>query len=111
MGRPRKYTNEQILAALKQTRGMVYLASDLLGCDAGTIYHRAEQVPAVHELIHQERGKVVDTAEQKLYDAVMASEPWAIQMALKCLGKHRGYVERSELAGSFTMEVVERVIR
>jgi hypothetical protein len=32
--------------------------------------------------------------------AILNGEPWAIALALKTLGKSRGYVERAELAGA-----------
>src|SRR5262245_35808995 len=96
MGRSRVYSNEQMLGALKETKGMVYLAAARIGCSHETIYARARCTPAVARAIKHERGQVVDTAELKLYSAVLAGEPWAIQLCLKTLGKDRGYVERTE---------------
>src|SRR5262245_23753458 len=96
MPRPRKYTTEAMVAALKETRGMIYLAAGRLGCEANTIYARARVTPALARLIRQERGQLVDTAERKLYKAVQAGEPWAVRMCLMTLGKERGYVERTE---------------
>src|SRR5262245_14426013 len=96
MGRLRKYTTEAMLAALKETRGMVYLAASRLGCDLSTIYDRIRSTPAVARVVRHERGVLVDTAELKLYSAVVKGEPWAVQMALKAPGKDRGYVERTE---------------
>lgn len=99
MARARKYSDEEMIAALVSARGMVYHAAARVGCDADTIYNRAKSSPEVAAAMKAERGKMVDTAEQKLYDAVVRGEPWAIQLALKTLGKDRGYVERAEHAG------------
>lgn len=96
MGRPRKYSDEQMVTALTETKGMVYIAAEKIGCEADTIYLRAKSSPAVAQAMKHERGKVVDTAELKLYTALIAGEPWAIQMALRCLGKDRGYTEKTE---------------
>src|SRR5262245_45502583 len=96
MPRPRKYSNEAILNALAQTHGAVYLAAARLGCWARVIYFRARSVPAIDALIKAERGKLLDTAELKLYSAVQNGEPWAVQMCLRTLGKDRGYTERIE---------------
>lgn len=100
MGRPRKYTDKEIIAALKKKRGMVYLAAAKIGCEADTIYNRAKSSSAVASVMRHERGKVVDLAEDKLFCAIQKGEPWAIQMALRCLAKDRGYIERVEQTGA-----------
>jgi hypothetical protein len=106
-----KYSDEQILAALTKCKGMVYLAAQEIGCEADTIFRRANKRPAVREAIKRERGRVVDTAELKLYQAIMAGEGWAIQLALKSIGKDRGYGESVEVTGGVVLEIVEEVIR
>ena len=50
--------------------------------------------------VEHARGEVVDYAEQKLRPAILNGEPWAIAMALKTIGKSRGYVERQEVTGA-----------
>lgn len=106
--RPRKYSDDQLIAALIECKGMVYIAAAKVGCNADTIYEHARTNPALKEVMRSERGKVVDKAEMKLFDAIEAGESWAIQMALRCLGKDRGYVERSEV--KFTGEELDRAI-
>ncbi len=94
------YSTPSIIEALKKTHGMIYLAAEDLGCAAITIYRRAEKVAAVRETIDSYRGKLVDKAELKLEQAVLNGEPWAIQITLRTIGKHRGYVERQEVTGA-----------
>ena len=94
------YSTANIIKALEKTHGMIYLAAEDLGCAAITIYRRAEKVAAVRETIDSYRGKLIDKAELKLEQAVLNGEPWAIQMTLKTIGKHRGYVERQEVTGA-----------
>jgi hypothetical protein len=94
-----KYTNEQMITALKATHGMVYLAADRLGCDPTTVYLRSRNVPAVRTAIENARGKMLDVGEMALMKAVVAGEAWAVCFYLKCQGKNRGYVERKELSG------------
>lgn len=96
MARKRKYTEAQIVAALKKTHGMVYLAAAKLGCDATTIYERAKTSEAIANVLASERGVMLDTAENKLLGAIKKSEPWAIQFALKMLGKNRGYADKPD---------------
>jgi hypothetical protein len=97
MARTREYTDAAMVKALAECRGLVYHAADRVGCHPDTIYDRAKVSEAVAAAIRRERGKVVDTAESGLFDALAAGEPWAIQFALRNLGKDRGYVERTEV--------------
>jgi hypothetical protein len=100
MARPQVYTNDEIISALVEKKGLVYLAAKRLACSPNTIYARARTSPAVAEAIASQRGEVVDTAEMKLFEAIEAREAWAIALTLKTLGKDRGYVERQEMTGA-----------
>jgi hypothetical protein len=89
-----KFTQAQVIAALRETKGMVYLAAKRLGCEAQTIYNYRDRYPAVRAEMEQQDGEVDDAAEMVLYKAIMAGEPWAVQFRLRTKGKGRGYVER-----------------
>jgi hypothetical protein len=110
MARPRVYSDEKIIAALTETMGLVYLAAQVVGCDPDTIYRRAKKSAQVNSHIAFERGKIIDTAEMKLFQAINAGEPWAIAMTLKTLGKNRGYVERMEQTGADGKDIVVAVL-
>jgi hypothetical protein len=94
MARPQKYSNAEIIKALKETKGMVYLAAEKLGCDPDTIRNRAKQSKAIEKVLENTRGQLIDTAELKLYSAILDGQHWAIAMVLRTLGKNRGYFER-----------------
>ena len=94
MGTKQRYTQAQVIAALRDTKGMVYLAAKKLGCEAQTIYNYRDRYPAVRAEMEQQDGEVDDAAEMKLYQAIIAGEPWAVQFRLRTKGKGRGYVER-----------------
>ena len=96
MGTRQKFTQAQVIAALRETKGMVYLAAKRLGCEAQTIYNYRDRYPAVRAEMEQQDGEVDDAAEMKLYQAIIAGEPWAVQFRLRTKGKGRGYVERVE---------------
>ena len=95
-----RVTNKRMLDAIKKNGGAVYLAARELGCAPNTIYNRMKKTPALKQAVEDARGEVVDYAEQKLRLAILNGEPWAIAMALKTIGKHRGYVERQEVTGA-----------
>lgn len=104
-----KYTNEQIVSALNQTNGMVYIAARRLGCSPQTIYTRADKNKSIRQAIEDARGEVIDAAELKLKQAVMNGEAWAVAFTLKTIGRNRGYVERQEMTGADGGPVITKV--
>jgi hypothetical protein len=114
MTRPRKFTDRQIVEALKQSKGLIYVAARALGCEVKVIYRRRKKSAMVAKAIKEERGHFVDVAEAVLQKSVLSAEPWAVALVLKTLGKNRGYVERQEMTGKggqpVQLEVVETVV-
>ena len=113
MGTKQRYTQAQVISALRDTKGMVYLAAKKLGCEAQTVYNYRDRYPAVRAEMEQQDGEVDDAAEMKLYQAIIAGEPWAVQFRLRTKCKGRGYVERvqQEVTGKDggPLEYVQRV--
>lgn len=103
------YTAEQMIAALQETKGMVFLAAKRLGCSYQTVLNYCERHPTVQAARSAERGEMVDTAELKLWQAIQDREAWAIAMTLKTIGKDRGYVERTEQTGKDGAPLVTEV--
>lgn len=97
MGRKEKFTAEEMVMALRATKGMVYIAAERLGCEPRTVYNYAERYALVKDEIAKQDGVVDDTAELKLIQAIHNGEPWAIKYRLSTKGKSRGYIERSEI--------------
>ena len=112
MARPRVYTNEQIITALGECKGLVFVAAKKIGCDPDTIYRRARSTKSVAAALRRQRGELVDTAELALYNAILAGEAWAVTLCLKTLGKDRGYVESTEqlLRGEIRQEIVVEIV-
>jgi hypothetical protein len=97
MAKTNRYTASQVIAALRQTKGMVYLAAKVLGCDPDTIMRYCRRYPTVEQAKQDARGEFLDTAELKLWQAVQAGEHWAITFALRTVGRDRGYGEHLAL--------------
>lgn len=93
--RPR-YTAADVIKALRETKGMVYMAAAKLGCSHTTIYNYIKRHTSVRVEYEHQRGELLDIMELKLREAALAGKPWAIQFGLRALGKGRGYVERTE---------------
>ncbi|MBU2051567.1 MAG: hypothetical protein KKH61_21665 [Gammaproteobacteria bacterium] len=88
---PQAVSNQQIIAALHATDGMVYLAAKRVPCNPATIYKRAQRVKAVQAAIDDARGELLDIGELRLKTAVLDGAPWAVAFLLKTLGRKRGY--------------------
>lgn len=100
-----KYTPEQIIKALADTRGLVSLAARHLGCSPTTIRSYAKKYKSVAEALKEEREKMTDIAELSLYNKIQEGEGWAVCFYLKTQGKSRGYVERQEIDHSGRIDV------
>jgi hypothetical protein len=96
----RKYSVEQIIAALGESHGMIAPAARSLGCSRDTIRRYLAEYEEIAQAIADEREATTDLAENKLRDAIIRGEAWAICFYLKCMAKERGYVERAELTGT-----------
>lgn len=91
------YSYEELAAALKATRGKITLAAEAVGCSRQTMHKRINEAPGLQEIVEHYRDRITDKAETGLENAIDNGEHWAIALALKTLGKDRGYVERSEV--------------
>ena len=93
-------TKEQIEGALYTTKGLLSLTAEKLGVTRRTIYNYIERYPELALVRDDAREKMVDTAELALESAVLEKQGWAVALVLKTLGRHRGYVDRQEIAGA-----------
>jgi hypothetical protein len=88
---------QTVINAIRESKGMVYVAARRLDCHPCTIYAYARRHPTVQAAIDDARGMLLDEGETALYNAVLRGEGWAVCFLLKTLGKTRGYVERQEV--------------
>ncbi len=97
MSKTDRYTPEQVIDALQQTKGLVSLAAHRLGCTPRTVRNYVHRYEDVAEALYEERQHLLDTAA--LYNAVLAQERWAVEYTLSTLGRERGFVKREEVTG------------
>ena len=100
MADKQKFTPEQIVDALRATKGMVYLTAQRLGVSPQTIYNYRDRYASVRTEMALQDGMIDDTAELKLAQAIMNGEAWAIAFRLRTKARHRGYVEKTEVEHS-----------
>lgn len=90
-GPRRRYSVARVVEAIKVSRGMISTAAESLGCDRRTVERYADRYPAVRQAITEQREAVVDVAESRLFTAIDGSEPWAVSLCLRTIGRGRGY--------------------
>jgi hypothetical protein len=105
-----RYTATQVADALTETKGMLFIAAQRLGCDPETIRNYCRRYPSVQAAKDAQRGMMIDAAELKLWQSIQNGEPWGIAFALKTIGKDRGYTERHEHTGEDGQDIVLRVV-
>ncbi len=110
MGNRNKYTAEQMIDALRKTRGMKGPAAKILNCTYNTVSSYADRYPTVAAVIAEEREMMTDVAELALARAIQGGEAWAVCFYLKTIGKERGYVERQEVTGKNGGAVTLKVV-
>ena len=94
MANKNRYTAQQVADALTETKGMMFIAAQRLGCSQETIRTYCNRYPSVQAAKDAQRGIMIDTAELKLWQSIQNGEAWGITLCLKTIGKDRGYVER-----------------
>jgi hypothetical protein len=91
-----RYTQQRVIDAIVQARGIKTTAAESLGCSRQTITNYLDRYPAVKAAYDEANESTLDLAESKLI-ALVEKEEWpAIRFLLVTKGKDRGYVERQE---------------
>lgn len=83
--------------SLLKTMGNVSRSSEVVGVDRRTHYHWLERDDNYKAWVEELPERIVDFYETALNKLVNEGDKAAIIFALKCKGKHRGWVERSEV--------------
>jgi transposase-like protein len=96
----RKFSPEQMVRALEESKGLIAPAARALGCSRDTIRKYLDEYGEVAQAKLDQREAVTDMAENSLYEAIRRGEAWAVCFYLKCMAKDRGYIERAELTGN-----------
>jgi len=97
-----RLSKTKVKEAIPGTGGIYSIIAQKCGVERSTItmFFQKEKNVKIKELAFQEREKIVDVSENKLFKAAEKGEQWAIERILKSLGKNRGYTEKQEIAHS-----------
>ena len=102
-----KLTVEAVERALRKHHGILQPAADVLGVCRDGLAKFIERNPSLKDVRQQAKEAFVDGAEGALASLVSEKHPGAVMFTLRTMGRHRGYVERNELAGQLGIEVRE----
>ena len=94
-----KATEEEIMQALEETRGLVAPAAAKLGYCRQSLHRRISQSQALKDKHDEVREQTNDYVENKLFELIAKGVPSAVIFYMKCQAKNRGYVERIENTG------------
>jgi len=90
----------KVVEAIHKMNGNLTAAARIVGISRQKLYMYMTDHPTVKAALQEARESMIDHAESVLYKKVLEGEAWAVCFFLKTQGKHRGYVERQEVAGT-----------
>ena len=96
----REDTARRVIKAIQGSHGLLTLAAEKSGIGYRTICRYVAECPTVSDAVHESKGKMLDFAESKLYQKIAEGDNICLIFYLKCQGKERGYIERSEVTGA-----------
>ena len=95
-----KFTVEQVAEALRESAGIRSAAARKLSCSVSTITNYVARHPELAGTEAEIVESNLDKAETQLLKAIASGNLAAIIFYLKCKGKGRGYVERTQVEGT-----------
>ena len=104
-------TKEKFKKAVDGTGGIMLSIAKNLGVSRNSVYEFCNKHPEMMELRYQEEEKILDIAENSLFNQAKNQEQWATKYLLATKGKSRGYVEKTELehSGSGKIEIITNI--
>ena len=94
------YSEQDFAEALTRTHGVVLAAARALGCNPATVWRAIKRHPDLVRVREEAKVNIIDLAERGLHGKVEEGNLTACIFTLKCLGKDRGYIERTEVEHS-----------
>lgn len=93
------FTEDEVLAAIKGSCGIMARVAKNLSCEWSTAKKYVERFESAKLAMDDELETVLDTAENNLFQAINAKDIDAIKWFLSRKGRSRGYADRTEFTG------------
>ena len=91
---------KELIKTVKKYQGKIAVVAQKMGVSTNTVYNYANRYKSVKNAIEKAQSnwdcKLVDTAETKLFAAVLEGSSWAVKYTLETKGRKRGYVTQDE---------------
>ena len=88
---------DRVIEALVSTQGNISMGAEKLGVNRRTISRWLVKNPQLRALVSEQRDRLLDKAEENVFEAVMQGDLKMSMFVLRTLGKNRGYTERKEV--------------
>lgn len=95
---------ESYIKQLHEAFGNVSKACKAVGLSRTTIYRWMQEDEEFKESVENINEYIVDTVENHLFDQIKDGSTAATIFYLKTKGKHRGYVEKTEVDNNVTVK-------
>lgn len=100
-----KKKKEQFLEALRGNGNIICKACEAIGIDRGTYYHWKKTDTEFAKKCADMEEVIVDLVESSLMKRIKDGDTTATIFFLKTKGKHRGYVEKTQVEGTLDTNV------
>ena len=91
-----KITIKTFKMALPGSYGVQSVIAKKLNSTRSAVTQFLNKRPKMRILCEQEREKIIDVSENRLFSAANEGQKWAVDKILSTIGKGRGYVESTE---------------
>ena len=93
-----KFTDAEVIRAIKESAGVKSVICLRLGCSRRTLYKYLEERSQIREAYEDERETIKDMIESKIYKMIREDNPTMVIFAAKTLLKDRGFVENPNVS-------------
>lgn len=93
------HTIDEISEALRKNHGLLAPTAESLHVTRQAIFLRLKKSAALQAVAEESRETVKDAAESALFKAITEGDAWAVQFALRTIGRDRGYADKHEVSG------------
>jgi hypothetical protein len=90
-------SESQIAEALRASGGFYAAAGAMLGISGSGVGYRVRRSEHLKQVVKDTKENMLDIAESELLKKIKSGNMTALCFFLKCRGKERGYIERSEV--------------
>lgn len=95
--KPKSVRKKKLLTALRKHHGLVTIACEEAGVSCPVYYTYMREDPEFNKAVTEINDRTLDYAESALLRNIQDGKETSLIFFLKCKGKERGYVEKSEL--------------